>query len=73
VNFVRSSDAPVAINRAGSTPGADVRNLPMAWLINAAWAEETVKAPPTVWKTVISSALDGKSSYWKSTYSRDWP
>jgi hypothetical protein len=51
VNAVRSADAPVAISFAESTPGADVRSLASIWLTKAAWAEEMVKAPPTVWKT----------------------
>jgi hypothetical protein len=50
-NTVRSSEAPVAMRRAPSTPGADTASLANIRLTKAAWAAATVKAPPTVWKT----------------------
>lgn len=51
VKTLRSSVAPVAMTVAGSTPGAEKGSVLMRIFTKADCEAETIKAPPTVWKT----------------------
>lgn len=72
-NTSRSSDAPVAMSFAASTAGADDFSFTNIWLTNVAWAEDTVKAPPTVWKTILAIRTVGYIRPNNITYSRHLP